>query len=106
MIKAIETRYKGYAPPFAGEFLLCQGLPGEKRTPVQGMVSGFEFILWSHRRRPWFVQAENGFEGRFELNALHPHYHREAGSGGRWLLDYWDACKKARSARFEHGETP
>lgn len=98
-IKAFAEQWN---PPYAGAFLLCQGTPGEKRTPYIDQCSGMEYILWSHRRRPWWCCEENGFEEMVFLNTTRTHYHMD--NCGDWLLDYWSAKHKARAARFEHGE--
>jgi|SRR5690554_659384 len=102
----IQAFADSWKAPYAGGFFVCSGLPGEKRTPVIDRVSGVEHILWSHRARPWAVYEENGFEEMVRLDFKTPHYHMRHRPGKQWLLDYWDAIHKARSARFEHGETP
>lgn len=104
--RKIKAFAEEWAPPYAGAFLLCHGLPGEKRVRYFDQVSGMEYILWSHRRRPWWCDEENGHEEKMRLVSIVPHYHLENDSGRNWLLDFWAANHKARAARFEHGETP
>lgn len=97
---------------YAGGFILLDGIP-EYNRPYKSLDprSGFcdEFLLWSSRMRPWWVNSSEGVGGEFIHASMYGDSYQYAklhGYTGGWVSDYMKACNAARSARFEHGENP
>ena len=82
---------------YVGGFLILEGLPDVDK-PYKCLHSGRHFMLWSRRRRPWWL--DEGMSTYMEESCK---YHR-AGFGN-WREDYLKACNDAKSARFEHLST-
>lgn len=96
----------GGACGYAGGFFVVDGLPKVTKSYASLHDDGpsWSHILWSHRRRPWHGTFEDEPAGEIIASISGIKYHD--GKHGDWLADYWAACNAARSARFEHGETP
>jgi len=97
----IEKFSECFVSSFYGGFLLCEGMPGEKFAQTE-VTQGFDILMWSHRKRPWLVI---GCSAEEECRSMPSAYHLTK-SNALWKRDYLSACTAARSARFEHGESP
>lgn len=84
----------------AQELILLDGLPDIKG--YAGLSSGMDFLLWSHRKRPWWICEDLEDEIDYSLSQG---YHYESLKAGRPIDALKRACNAAKSARFEHGES-
>ena len=81
--------------------ILAVGMPEIKK--YKEFDSGFNFILWSHRKRPWYVEFEDWIDGG-------PHYAIDTKYHLSNTLEvvrdkFVFAVNAARSARFEFGQS-
>jgi len=79
---------------YMGGVFLCQGLP--RWTTYKDLKSGFNFFLWSWRRRQWMIVNDDDIACAFG----YPYQY----SGGFPAWDMTRAIEASKSARFEHGE--
>ena len=110
-IKLIRFSEKGEFG-FAGAFILLDGPPDVNRMYRSLSCDQFIYVMWSHRMRPWWeVDVDIRQPDKYiqELEGITGGYHfskTDISGGASWTNLYRLAIEKARSARFEHGESP